>query len=140
MGDGPEQTGSNWDSDDGIKNRPHCEWNFGHIRIYAQSGEDHNYDASLGNYVISSTHVDKERKWYRPWGCDQIHRSRETDEQAWRDRITDSLSSAPYNWTIGQSLNWYNQSGPEAEAVDIGGGIHEYQSNGMGTVISVGQD
>ena len=139
MDDGPEQSGSNWDSDRGIKDNPGCVWNFGHMRIYAQSGEDHNYDVWIGNYVIASNHVDQENK-YSPWDCDELYRSRETDEQAWRDRITNSLSSAPYNWAIEQSINLYNRSGPNAETVDIGGGTHEYQSDGLGTLISVGQD
>ena len=141
MGDGPEQTGSNWDGDNGIKKYRHCGWNSGHMRIYAQSGEDHNYDASLGNYVIASAHADLEWKWYDwPYTCHKKFRSREIEEQAWRDRIADNLSSAPYNWTVGQSLNWYNQSAPGAEEIDIGGGNHKYQSDGMGTLISVAQD
>ena len=142
MGDGPEQTGSNWDGDNGIKKYRRCEWNSGHMRIYAQSGEDHNYDASLGNYVIASVHADLEYHWWEwyPFICDKEFRSREIEEQAWRDRITDSLISAPYNWTIGQSINWGNPSGPAAEEIDIGGAEHRYQSDGVGTLISVGQD
>ena len=142
MGDGPEQTGSNWDKDNSIKKYRLCDWNSGHMRIYAHSNEDHNYDASLGNYVIASVHADLEYRlwdWY-PFICDKKFRSREIEEQAWRDRITDSLISAPYNWTIGQSINWGNPSGPAAEEIDIGGAKHRYQSDGIGTLISVGQD
>jgi hypothetical protein len=70
LDDRNEQTGTHWDRDAGIKNYPGCEPNYGHMRVYAQTEEDHNYSPKLGNYVIASIHVDQERRFRPGWRCD----------------------------------------------------------------------
>ncbi len=137
MGDGPQQeTSSNWDSDDGIKNWPGCNWNFGHMRIYAREGK-HNFHPMLGKYVVASTHVDQEIKSL--FGCTKRYRSLESDESAWITRISNHLSSQPYNWSIGKKFNWRNAAGTSTETPNISNNNkpHAYHSDGYGTVINV---
>ena len=131
--DGDEHTGTRWDYDGGIKNYPGCTWNYGHMRIYAQTGEDHNYDADLGNYVVATNHVDKEDppRWYL---CDEQYRSLESDETAWRNRIYDNLRVSPYNWSIGRNFDWRNWGSGNLTV-----GNHRYESDGRGKIINVGQ-
>ena len=139
MGDGAEHTGSNWDSDSGFKDYPGCQWNFGHMRVYAQTGEDYNVSPTLGNYVVASTHVDKERGIVPWFFCDTQYRSLESDENEWEQRIRTGLSVAPYNWSIGSFFNWRNESSPFMDTVNLTVGNHRYQSDGDGKVINVGQ-
>ena len=131
--DGDEQSGTRWDSDGGIKNYPGCTWNYGHMRVYAQTGEDHNYDPDFGNYVVASNHVDKEDppRWY--W-CDERFRSVESDETVWRNRISGYLTGSPYQWSIGSDFNWNNWG-----YGNLTQGNHQYGSDGYGRVINVGQ-
>ena len=135
--DGQEQTDSNWDMDWGIKNYPGCTWNSGHMRVYAQTGEDHNYGPTLGNSVIASIHVDQERFGITWMLCHTQYKSFEIDEWIWRYRIGDNLTVSPYNWSIGEEFNWRNPSAPSHETVQIGDGNSEYQSDGLGSVIHV---
>ncbi len=137
LDDGQEQTDSNWDMDWGIKNYPGCTWNSGHMRVYAQSGEDHNYGPTLGNYVIASIHVDQERFGASWMLCHTQYKSYEIYEWIWRYRIRDNLAVSPYNWSIGGDFNWRNASAPGAETRQIGNGNTEYQSDGIGSVIHV---
>ena len=141
VSDGPEHTGSRWYSDRGKKNHINCQWNFAHVRIYAQSGEEHNYDATLGNYVAASIHRDSIKFFDDGWWlCNKKYKSTESVEGALRNRIRDGgLSDSPYNWSIGDRFNWRNSSGSGSPVVDIDGGTHKYQSDGYGTVIDVGQ-
>ncbi len=138
LGDGPQQTGSNWTSDDGIKNWPGCMPNWGHMRVYAR-GQDHNFHPALGNYVVASTHVDTESDGWDVFSCRKQYRSYESDESDWRTRISNHLLGLPYKWSIGASFNWRNASGPNTEYVYLSRNPnnHHYQSDGHGTVINV---
>ena len=130
--DGPEHVGSYWDSDKGLKNSPGCNWNFGHMRFYANS--DTNYNPTLGYYVVASLHRDHEALY-----CDNQFTSLESDEDVWVDRIEDNLGpDTDYNWVVSDyGTYWRNRVMPED---DIGGGNHAYESDGWGVNVEVPGD
>ncbi len=104
--DGSEQTGSEWDSDEGKKEGNSCELD-NHMRFYAQSGEDRNYNSTWEYYVVATLHNDYHRR--RPWhNCDRYFYSWELDEDWWVDRIEDNLTASPYNWTVDDDDIYWN--------------------------------
>ena len=124
-----------WDSDRGKKNNNHCGWNWGHARFYSTGPNDYNYNPTLGNYIISTIHADWEEGGDEE--CVQQFRSKESDEQKWKDRIEDHLINDTYNWSFGNSINWQNAM----STTDISGYTsneeHNYQSDGTGQIVNV---
>ena len=138
--DGPDHNGSSWDSDGGIKNNPWCNWNLGHMRLYANDGQSYNRD--LGYYVVASVHQD-----YEGWHCTNKYRSREVDEQFWYDRIDDNLTyPSEYNWKlIDNGFNWRNGVSGTVDIDDDADPSdeeekHGYESDGWGPTVSVPGD
>ncbi len=132
LNDGPNQTGSEWDSDTGIKNHVSCSWNWGHMRVYARSDEGHNYNSTLGNYVVASIHKDYELEPL----CNNKYQSYESDEASWLLRIDyTALSRPPYNWNTSESFNFRNGSG--GQILYLGDVSHKYHSDGWGTRVRV---
>ena len=131
--DGHEHVGSVWDWDKGIKNLPICQWNFGHMRIYGNSGV--NYNPSLGYYVVASIHRDFEGEPL----CDNMFSSRESHEDTWISRIENNLGpTTDYDWEVtDDETSWRNILNP---GDDIGGGNHFYHSDGWGVVVDVPGD
>ena len=126
---------AHWDSDMGKKNTVHCGYNWGHARFYATGPSDYNQNSTLGHYIVATLHADLEEGGDEE--CDNSFRSHESDEQNWIDRVEDNLTNDPYNWSVGNSINWYNSM----PTTDISGYTsdleHSYQSNGYGKIINV---
>ena len=122
--DGDEQTGSEWDSDEGKKEGNHCDYG-NHMRFYAQSGEDRNYNSTWEYYIVATLHVDKEERSRWPWSenCDPLYWSWELDEDWWVDRIEDSLTGSPYNWTVDDDDIYWNAGITGIRTLE-GGTIH----------------
>lgn len=106
MDDDPDESDFEWDRDSGIKDHPGCEWNHGHIRVYATGSGDHNYNPSYGYYVVATIHRDHEN----PYSCEKRYESFESDEDWWNARMEDNLGSdTEYNWTVyDSSIYWGN--------------------------------
>ena len=125
-----------WASDGGIKDFPHCRWNSLHLRVYANGSGGRQYNQEYGYYVIASSHKDHESFWNRFRSCNNKYSSLEYHEDWLIDRVEDHLGSGTrYKWVVddnaltwGNDVNW---------VIDIGGGIHKYQSDGRGPVIKV---
>ena len=133
--DGPEEgLWSNFiDTDRGIKDWPGCEFNWGHMRVYARTETDKNYSAGWGYYVVASTHVDMETA---SDDCIREYRSEEVDEDKWVDRIEDHLSDSPYNWDVDGYIDFGNESSLVNTAADDEN-EQWYQSNGYGRTVQV---
>ena len=134
--DGDEQTGSEWDSDEGKKEGNHCDYD-NHMRFYAQSGEDRNYNSTWEYYIVTTLHADKEERSWWPWSeeCDPEYWSWEMDENWWVDRIEYNLTASPYNWIVtGDDIYW---NAGITGIQDIGGGNHSYSSDDYGPYIEV---
>lgn len=127
--DGGHYSGDRWDGDSGIKDQPACTWNSGHMRFYAKG--DQHYNSTYGYYLVASNHQDYEGVF-----CQNKFRSTETTEDFWVNRIKDHLGSrTQYDWDVSDSATiWRNGV---AGYVDIGGGNHKYQSNGLGPEVDV---
>lgn len=118
--DGIEQTGSAWDADDGIKEGLSCDWDWRHMRLYAQTGEDQNYTILWSYYVLASAHRD-----YEGGGCSDEFDSTETTEDDWFDRFDVLVSS--HSWSYSDYYNYFDN---DSTTTDIGGGNHTFQSDG----------
>lgn len=129
MDDHQTQSVWEWDRDRGIKDHPGCDWNWGHMRIYATGGGDRNYNTSLGYYVVATIHRDHENLY----NCDDMYSSYESHENDWIDRIEDNLGSdSGYNWTVYDfGIDWENgvRGSPE---IGTGDENHWYESDGWG--------
>jgi hypothetical protein len=87
-----------------------------HIRVYAESSADRDYDPSFGYYVFGSVHKDDEGV-----GCDDLYYSAE-GEQGWWDSRLSGISG--WSNSAGTSY-WYNY-----ESARWGDGSHWIQSYG----------
>lgn len=124
--DGPEQgASSNWDQDSGIKQGLWCSWDH-HMRFYARTTTDRNYDVAVGYYIMGTNHRD-----YELGICTHTYTSYESDEDWWKSRIDANTS-----WITADS--WYNFSNGNGNvASDIGGGNHSYASDGWPVTVWV---
>ena len=131
--DGSEQTGSSWDSDEGKKEGNSCDYD-NHMRFYAQSGEDQNYNSTWDYYIVATLHYEYHSRYW--WdSCEPVFWSWELDEDWWVDRIEDNLTASPYNWAVtGDSIYW---NAGVSGYPDIGGGNHSYQSDDYGPYVEV---
>ena len=84
--DGTQQTGSSWDKGEGKKEGNSCALD-NHMRFYAQSGEDRNYNATWEYYIVATLHVDYHKRGLLSTGCDPYFWIWESDEDWWVDRI-----------------------------------------------------
>lgn len=124
---------SKWDSDRGIKDAIDCDWNWGHMRLYANSDKDKNYNATYKFYVVASIHRDYE--WNN---CRMKFTGLESDEDKWIKRIKDNLVNTTYNWTIQEeNFNWKNSAAKGYIGV---GTSHQYHSDGMGSTVTIPDD
>jgi hypothetical protein len=135
--DGGSQTDGEWDSDRGIKDDRNCNWNWGHMRFYASSSEDRNYNQTYGYYVVATNHVDSEYVIL----CTNYYKSLEEHEDDWIWRIQQNLtasSGSDYNWVVyTDAINWENGV---YGTIDIGNGNHTYQSDGLGAKVHIPTD
>ena len=127
--DGINQTDDYWDSDGGIKEGNNCDYDR-HMRFYAQSGEDRNYNSTWEYYIVASLHYED-----HGWNCEDKFWSWELDEDWWIDRIEDNLTGSPYNWTIDEEDIYWNAGISGIQ--DIGGGNHSYSSDDYGPYVEV---
>ena len=127
--DGTQQTGSSWDSDAGIKEGNNCGYD-DHMRFYAQSGEDRNYNVQWEYYIVASVHHED-----HGWGCPDYFWSWELDEDWWVSRINSYLTADPYNWTVTDNDIYWNAGVSSIQ--DIGGGNHSYGSDDHGPYVEV---
>ena len=132
--DGDEQTGSSWDKDEGKKEGNSCALD-NHMRFYAQSGEDRNYNATWEYYIVATLHVDYHKRGLLSPDCDPYFFSWELDEDWWVDRIEDNLTGSPYNWTVDDDDIYWNAGITGVQ--DIGGGNHSYNSDDYGPYVEV---
>lgn len=137
--DGPERNIrfgrdiSKWDKDGGLKDGELCDWNWGHMRVYANSVKDKNYNTKYKFYVVASIHRDHEGN-----KCRQRFRSLEADEDKWIKRIKDNLVNTTYSWTIQEeNFNWKNSATKRFIDPD---NAHEYESDGMGSTVTIPDD
>ena len=139
VNDGSEASDDYWDADRGFKNHVQCDWNWGHIRVYANTDEDYSYNLTYGNYILATVHRDSE---HFPGTCDNQYSSTEAGEDDWIERVEDNLEVSPYNWYIEDQFNWQNGYfvNDMPAYTDIGGGTHEFQSDGWGPIINVSGD
>lgn len=137
--DGPEKQwyDSNYDADSGIKEGLSCNtgWDWGHMRLYARSTSDRNYNIVWGYYVIGTNHQD-----YESGDCDEEYRSYETQEEAWEDRFDVLVSS--HSWSYASDYQYLGNSYCNGGCgigyyVDIGGGNNDFSSDGYGTSVWV---
>lgn len=137
MQDSYEDEANQWDQDRGIKDDPGCSWNYGHMRVYATSG-DYNYNLDYGYYVVASTHRDHESHFL----CDDQYFSTESNEDWWVARIRDNLgSNTDYNWTVyDEAFNWKNSVTGFPEISPNDSDDHWYQSDGWGVKVHLPSD
>jgi hypothetical protein len=130
-----EDQATQFDGDRGIKDDPGCRWNNGHMRIYATSGGDRNYNPTFGFYVVATVHKDHEDLFF----CDDQYISGESHENWWVDRIEDNLGiDTQYDWTIdSQGFNWANSVVGYPEISPGDDADHWYQSDGWGVKVRI---
>ena len=129
MDDDPNINAIEWDRDSGIKDHPGCDWNWGHMRVYATGSGDRNFNTTWGYYVVATIHQDHENLY----NCDDMYRSYESHEGQWISRIEDNLGSdSGYNWTVyDDGIFWDNDVSGILE-IGTGSEHHWYQSDGWG--------
>ena len=134
--DGHQEQSSYWDRDRGLKDVVNCNWNYAHMRFYANTDNDRSYNNDLGYYVVASLHRDNEG-----WPCENEYASFEEDEDWWFERIDDNLDDSPYDWDPQNNItNWRNDV---TGVVSIGGvnddgdPTHRYESDGWGVVVDI---
>ncbi|OAI40453.1 hypothetical protein AYO38_01145 [bacterium SCGC AG-212-C10] len=86
-----------WDQDSGKKLDDECNLDQ-HIRVYALSSADRNYDPNLGYYVLGTVHKD-----YEGSGCDDSYYSAE-GEQGWWDSRFAGISG----WTNHANTSYWS--------------------------------
>lgn len=116
--------GMEWDQDNGVKSPlcPTYQTTSPHMRIYANPGEDYNYNVNWGYYVIASTH----RDWQECWSGTQY---------GWSEDMEDQFASWAYaaGYT-GIADDWQSWSNNESEYWQ---GNHYWQTDGMATAIEI---
>lgn len=130
--------GDFYDSDNGKKAGNSCSWDQ-HMRLYADPGQDRNYNQTWGFYIVSTSHRDYE--WLgTSWFCSNTYTSTEGNttypdesEYYWNTRIIyiNTFVSDDY----GILTNSQYLANPETYR--WADGSHLVESNGYGSIITV---
>lgn len=103
-----------YDTDSGQKTAVGCSWYY-HMRVYARSDTDQNYNPDYGFYVFMTVHQDYETVWP---GCPDKYRSYESHEShfIWRAQQVGWSTSAnlSYQYNAETFREWAPNSWVES--------------------------
>ncbi len=111
-----------WDGDGGRKQGLSCQLDQ-HIRVYALSSTDRNWDPELGYYILGSVHKD-----YEGGECDDLFYSAE-GEQGWWDTRIAGISG----WTVHANISYWSNF----ENARWADSTHWVHSDGLTTYVDV---
>jgi hypothetical protein len=105
------------DTDSGIKQTVGCSWYY-HMRVYARSDTDHNYNPDYSFYVFMTVHQDYETVW--PGCFPNKYRSYETHEDhfVWRAQQVPGWVAYPdlsYQYNYEPNREWSSNAFVESD-------------------------